>query len=271
MREMTIEEIRGCELACLKAAHDFCVDKGLTYYLTFGTLIGAVRHKGFIPWDDDIDIIMPRNDYNRFIREFSMPGYRVVSFENEPRLYSTCSKLIDTRTVLREKGRSVEIGAFVDVFPLDNLPNGKFRRYFYCKWYYFMSRINGIAYAKRENYGSFWKRAAVGFVCLFFPRERIRKYFLGWKYPQRFKDQKDTRHYSLLYHPYPVVPELEAGWFESQVPAEFEGGTFFIPSGYDPFLRYCYGDYMKLPPVEQRVGRHTFDYCRWKEEKEENV
>ena len=123
MRRITdIQELRGVQLGILDDIHAFCVDNGIRYFLACGTLIGAVRHKGYIPWDDDIDLYMPRDDYERFINEFkSVSGNcRVLDPKKEKHYYYTYAKVVDKRTLLVEpEADGYRIGVYVDVFPVD--------------------------------------------------------------------------------------------------------------------------------------------------------
>lgn len=267
MRELSKDEVMKCELGCLKSIHDYCQAHNLRYYLSFGTLIGAIRHKGFIPWDDDIDILMPRNDYNYFISNFTMPDHEVLAYENEPRCYAAYAKVTDTRTELEEKDKGFVIGAFVDVFPLDNLPNNKLRRLIFGGIIFLQRKIITAARVKPGKDWPFLKRTFTKIVKALYSEEKLKYYALGWKYPQKYKDQKDSQFHSLLFKSYRRIPILDAKWFQEQVLVDFEDEQFYVPCGYDAFLRRCYGDYMKLPPVELRYGHHNFT-CHWKEGQE---
>ena len=113
-------------MSMLKEIDSFCRTNGITYYLAFGTLLGAVRHQGFIPWDDDIDIMMPRKDYERFEQAFSsVKNYRFLTKNNTENFPYPYGKVIDTRTVKKEplRTRYQVIGLDIDVFPIDNYPN----------------------------------------------------------------------------------------------------------------------------------------------------
>ena len=114
-------------MGILDSVHSFCEAHGLRYFLSSGTLIGAVRHKGYIPWDDDIDIYMPRKDYEQFLRTFKdkTGNYRVLApsvseSTGSDAYYYTFAKVIDTRTLMVEKEtKGFEIGVFMDIFPVD--------------------------------------------------------------------------------------------------------------------------------------------------------
>lgn len=128
IKEITkIDELKFISYNILKFVADFCEINNIKYYLFAGTLLGAIRHEGFIPWDDDIDIAIPRDDYEKFIIEFDRNNdvnYKVLSIENSNKYYLPYAKVIDNRTLLFEDGKeSMPIGVFIDIFPLDSIPD----------------------------------------------------------------------------------------------------------------------------------------------------
>ena len=124
-KELSVEEVKERELELLKTLHEFCDKNGLRYYLAYGSLIGAIRHKGFIPWDDDIDVLMPYEDYCKLIQLFngnSGSQYQLISREINKEYYLPYGKLVDTGTVMKEElNVSLEIGIYLDIFPFYNL------------------------------------------------------------------------------------------------------------------------------------------------------
>ena len=127
MRDITeLEELHQIETDILTAIDEICRKENIRYYLAGGTLLGAVRHKGFIPWDDDIDIAMPRDDYERFLkvmRKGAHPYYKILALEYKEDYPYTFAKVVDTRTRLQEEiGKDLpEMGVFIDIFPLDGM------------------------------------------------------------------------------------------------------------------------------------------------------
>lgn len=120
-KTIDIKELKKIQLGLLNALDDYCVQNDLTYYLAYGTLIGAIRHKGYIPWDDDIDVMMPREDYNKFIANFNNDKHasnvKAISHEIDTDYYLSFAKLINKSTVMQEEVNSdYQIGVYIDVF-----------------------------------------------------------------------------------------------------------------------------------------------------------
>ena len=123
MKEITIEEKKRISLEILDVIHDFCKKNGIKYYLAYGTLLGAVRHKGFIPWDDDIDLVMSRPDYELFQKLFNVDGYTFVNEETKNIFPLVFGKVFANNTFGVYNGISMNYGVAVDIFPLDGLPS----------------------------------------------------------------------------------------------------------------------------------------------------
>ena len=131
--DIDFEALKKKELEILKNFISCCEKMNLTYYIAFGTLLGAIRHKGFIPWDDDVDVCMPREDYDRFIREggkYLPENYFIQTMESDPKYALNFAKLRDSNTTLFEKhviDVDINHGVFIDIFPLDGYIKGQNR------------------------------------------------------------------------------------------------------------------------------------------------
>ena len=124
MKEIYLEELRVIQLELLQQIADFCEKNNIKYFLAYGTLIGAIRHKGYIPWDDDIDIVMPRDDYDRFLELYNeaYPFSKVVDMYNTKHYGFAFAKVHDVRTIIYETQYAQDsFGVFVDVFPIDGI------------------------------------------------------------------------------------------------------------------------------------------------------
>lgn len=269
MREIkNLEELKRIELDIMKHIHSFCQDNNIPYCLTYGTLIGAVRHKGFIPWDDDIDIFMLREDYERFRRIFPEYGKEhnlyIVASDTKPCLPRAMAKVCDARTLLIEpkyKG-SDDIGVFVDIWPLDGAPIEEKKRRNFFKLMQTCHRLFYAGIEKTEYYtGKGIGKRVARFICNIIGPLNIEK----------FIERKAIK--------YPVEPDGHVESYADGVRdfmysdifpchlAPFEDSEFYIPDNYDSCLRKVYGDYMKLPPEAQRVPHHVIN-TYWIEEGE---
>lgn len=273
MKEITLEESKKLELEVLSDFVKFCEAHNLRYYLAYGTLIGAVRHKGFIPWDDDVDVQMPRDDYNKIIEIFNTENtnqrYRLISPTAKEAKHSFV-KIIDTYTVKKEEGYTYDkysyLGVDIDIFPIDGTPD---KQEEFDVWYQKLYKAyKDYEFLKMGYTGSFSARI---------------KLFLH-KAARLFKTKKGCLKKAWLLHKaYPYenceyVASVECAYngkgnrvkkelFEETVLLEFEGIFFKAPKGYDAILRNIYGEYMQLPPIESQVTHHK-NKVYWREENE---
>lgn len=261
MRAITTEELKAIQLDILQKVADFCDKNGLRYFLCGGTLIGAIRHKGYIPWDDDIDIAMPRPDYDQFIRTFNQPDsyYQVSSLANDPLYALPYAKVYDNRTILRQlQYPGDKFGVNIDVFPADGVKDAA--------QIYKIMRLRKYLNTKRANY---YKRTlskiiinTFGKILLFpFSARKIASWIDNETRKCAFGSVPKA---GVIANPYGPCEMVDKSVFDSDVYQEFEGRKFRVPIGFDTWLRSIYGDYMQLPPEEHRVPHHTFD-AWWKE------
>ena len=249
---ISTDEVKRIQLDILKSITDFCEKYGISYFLAYGTLIGAVRHKGYIPWDDDIDLIMPRPDYERFCKEYrdnEKDYYEMLNSYTDVSCYINFTKVHDTRTRFQERySKENNYGVFVDVFPLDGYIDKRqmvkchrlFRLIHYksLKWYIGNSFIKNITLTiLRIILWPFDIRSLLNKL----ESESKRKPFEGSEYVYFFSEKTE-----------PIKKEL----FDEYTYTLFEKQQYRIPKRYDELLTLTYGDYMKLPPEKERVNKH---------------
>ena len=250
-----IQELRQIQMGILDEVHRYCEAHGLRYFLSSGTLIGAVRHKGYIPWDDDIDIYMPRQDYEAFLQSYHDEKgiYRAINPSTESHYYYTFAKVVDQRTHMVEKEtEGYEIGVYMDIFPVDFVTEDMQQRQRIFKQKKLLYKIRRCKISNSNPLQS--RLAYIVYKC--------------WPMSVRQIERK-IRQLIVLHTPTPTVCNMtEAGPsikgcfpaddIASSVDIEFEGKTYKTMIGYKDYLQRTYGDYMTLPPVEQRVT-HKFE------------
>lgn len=260
------KELQEIELKILIDIDQFCKEHNIQYFLGEGTLLGAIRHNGFIPWDDDVDIIMPRGDYNRFLElapRLLKPKYEV---QHSTTVENYWSPFIKIRLLSKEqKYRQGHIahltthnGVLIDIFPLEYvLKPGNFRlklQFFRIRFFRAMLFIKlGLLSANSANS---YKRKILRFIGKFYSVSKIHK--MLDKELNRYNDKKRLYMGNLAsYHQLEnvVVPAYVYG---ESMDYEFEGYVFPIPKGYDLLLKTIYGDYMQLPPENEQCFKHHF-------------
>ena len=260
MVNLDIIEIKKIELELLKKIHEFCEEKGITYYLWGGTLLGAIRHDGFIPWDDDIDIIMTREDYKTFVDSFNTETAGVFSCETNDLHPFPHAKVFDKGTVKQEPiwyEGDYRIGVDVDIFMLDNVEDVDIMMKSCKKRYKILDKLD---FAKMQyNAGTTWIKRILLNVYLFFLRPNANKLCrklnkMAQKYASGSTD--NVMLYADANVKKPLVMKREL--FEKRKLHKFEEYEFYIPEGYHDILTKCYGDYMTPPPEEKRVTHHDY-------------
>lgn len=265
MREVTLEEQKKLMLDLLIDFDSFCRSHHLRYYLTGGTLLGAVRHHGYIPWDDDIDVGLPRYDYEQFCRlynkEKTNADYVFLSYHDEPQLYVSSGKLYDSRTVMEEAADSpVKIGVYLDVFPLDNIGSTKEEaEQFTTEALKYRKRLTVRTWKVNVKGRPLYKDAAVALIKLGSTKKPVSQLV---REQDAFCSQKMSEELSPFvgYVCAAMKQEILQGkWFEKTVSMPFEGHEMQIPQNYKEVLTVFYGsDYMQLPPEEKRISHHSY-------------
>lgn len=273
MRKITsLDEMKQIELGILDYVSSFCEKHNLTYFLAYGTLLGAVRHKGFIPWDDDVDICMPREDYKKlcdlWINENNQ--YELFECEKNKNYMYPFAKVSDSHTLISERNinESCGFGIYIDIFPLDGLDGGKEKNKKFVASCERLEKMRCFSMMPMREFGhvnpiiNFFRMIIwcglkiIG--CRRFARILNRK---AQKY-----EEKNTDYVGCLVTQDGDKEIVPAKWYKEEVLLQFEENMYKAPKYYDKILKTCYGNYMELPPEEQRVLKHGFQ--AWEKVKE---
>lgn len=266
MQSMLFDEQRQLELDMLVYVKEICEQHKISYSLCGGSLIGAIRHKGFIPWDDDIDIFLTRDNYNRLVNILkSESRFKLYTPGITPHYLYGFSKLVDTRTVMYNKQEvrldMQQMGVFIDIFPIDSIPKGKetlmfkkARRYIR---YAVASSKTGYYYSN-----TLWKMYIKRILC--YPLHLIckRRGCTYWmqqleQMVQKYSGQK-TEYCGSIYSRYGEKEVFPQGFFNKTTTAVFENNIVSVIENYDIYLKKMYGNYMELPPENKRVLPHDY-------------
>ena len=266
MQNILFDEQKQLELGMLVYIKEICEQHNISYSLCGGSLIGAIRHKGFIPWDDDIDIFLTRDNYNHLINVLkSETRYKLYTPGVTPHYIYGFSKLINPQTIMYNdqeiKLDMPEMGVFIDIFPIDSIPEGKETLMFKKARQY---TRRAIASSKVGYYYSStpWKMYIKRI--LYYPEHLIcrRKQAEYWmkqleQMVQQYNNQ-ETKYCGSIYSKYGEKEIFPQGFFDKTTTAVFENIIFSVIKNYDVYLKTMYGDYMELPPEKERTLPHDY-------------
>ena len=247
MKKEELEKVKKIELVIMDYFVDFCKKNNLTYYIMYGTLLGAVRHKGFIPWDDDIDVAMMSEDYLKLLslEEKIDSKYYLQNVNNTPTCTFIFSKIRKKHTNMVERELNYlpfKKGICMDVFPLFKYPKGKYQQFLFRK------RIKVASlFVNREIKGKTIKEKMLHCFLQMFPR-KVANGIAKKNIYKLLNYHGEFISYRMVFH-----QPLGKDWFE-KIELPFENRKFTAPKGYKEFLQMRYGDYMKLPPENERYG-----------------
>lgn len=253
IKGVLLSDIQKKLLEILIEIDKVCEQYGIKYLLDSGTMLGAVRHKGFIPWDDDLDIIMVRDDYERFIKVVNktLPDkFTFQCIENTPDYPYNFGKVFNTQTKFIEgTTQNLDIchGMYVDVFPMDYVDDSNKKRL--KKQIRLVEHLTQMRYLKLFTTNSAKYKVIISKLIPLKVINYFCKKAMLYRYQQTRKVQKIC-HYGPSKHP------LDISIFTDVIRVPFEGILFPIPRDYDTFLKGRYGDYMELPPEDKQIPDH---------------
>lgn len=271
MVPMSLEESKKDMLKILKKFEVICKRLNLRYWLLYGTLIGAIRHKGFIPWDDDLDVGMPREDYNKLLNYFANNENSVDSlYIDNYRFDKTCffyiSRLCDKEHVLEFPLKNHKSGLFIDIYPLDGMGNDEDKNYWIQNWEHIHSIQKRLEMSCFKSFftGKNNLHKLINFPLNLYTKIRGRGYYLNLiDLVSRKFDWNSSTYVGIPAWAGSVRFERRE-WYDRSIKVPFEDMMITVPSDYDKILTTIYGDYMKLPPEKDRHPTH--DYKAYKME-----
>lgn len=248
-----MKKVWAVELQMLEKFIDVCERNDLNYFLDGGTLLGAVRHKGFIPWDDDIDVIMPREDYDRLWaiaeKEFEYPYFFQTTL-TENGFFRTHAQLRNSNTtgfIDIDRTKNINRGIFMDIFVLDNVPNGILRKKLFKYEILIRKRILAYQYDREYRKLSFKGRIIYKLVHLFFKLYPFKKFFVKFNNTLAKYKNKNTALVGDVTLKWRSNVHWPKEWYEGYCYLSFEGMKVRVPLFYKEVLARQYGNYMEIP------------------------
>ena len=265
MEYLTLDEIKDVELDLLVKFDMFCKKNNLRYSLTYGTLLGAIRHKDFIPWDDDVDVMMPREDYQRLFVLLEQ-GEKIdddISFltSKSEGYYYHFNKIYNNKTIAKMDNNSTVHGIWLDIFPLDNTPSSKIlAKCFHVKARLLRNMIIAATtdFTDRNNKRYRIKRVLCG-ISKIIGIQRISDYLN--KYVQRY-NKKNTKLVSIVHGQYSIDADKERRLYFETEKRIFRGKFFNVSIGWDAILTGMYGNYMVIPDRDKQITHFLKAYYK---------
>ena len=257
-RKLSDDEVKKIELSIMDYIHNICQKNNINYSLAYGTLLGAVRHNGFIPWDDDIDIALVRQEYDKLYKVIEKDNnniYKVVSHKNNSNYPYPFYRVYDSRTVY-ENGyinSDIELGICVDVFPFDTYKDvsNEIRRLDTFR------QLSVYTFYGIRDKNSMLSNVIRYLLVLVFRCTRVKTW--NKKMNELAKKEVKSEYIDYLMEKKNYVTKIDANSLDNVIDASFEGRQYKIPEKYNHILSTIYGnDYMEIPPLEKRVQHDDF-------------
>lgn len=271
MKEMTTREVQMISLDILKDVHEFCVNNDIKYSLCGGTLIGAIRHNGFIPWDDDADIVMPRPEYDKFINTYKTnKKYKLFSqkIREEEEVRIRITKICDMEKTYVDNGRYAwteeEVGVGIDIIPADGAPDNQYDAERQIKRLRRMDYILSLCRTRHANIKTI-KRYHSEWMKVKFILKKIIGYLVPKGYTMKmikFQSKYDYKssNYFCAGYMYGIGEWQSKKIFEDFELHKFEDTYLYVTKYYDQYLKSLFGNYMTLPPESERVSHDFYKY-----------
>lgn len=274
VKKLDISDIHSITLDLMDMVHNICETNGLTYYIAYGSLIGAIRHNGFIPWDDDFDIWMMRDDYEKFIdivRNHNNPRYRIATRADDENYPYGIARFYDANyqffhTTLKNQ---FNLGVFIDIYPLDSCSSS------YSDIKHILNKIQRINYCYSIYQYKFSLSNKIRTVI-----KLPIHYLLRMVYGKTYNKRVDERILRIIYSENDKLAEnvcvywepsefcyYNRSLFSEKQLHQFEDRYYWIPKEYDTILSLQYGDYMTMPPVDKRCPTHDYEIFICEEKK----
>lgn len=268
MKEKAIDaaEFKRRLIQMLKKFDSICIENDIKYSVGFGTLIGAIRHHGIIPWDDDIDIIITRDNYTKLCSVFDknnniIQDLKLLDVSREKKYSAPLPKIIDTTTVLKQHNHAekMDLGIYMDIFVYDKIPEKQKNKII--SQYIFLQKIWTICEMKYPKEGKNFIKKAIKFILNQGFAHRIALRMDKYAKELSNKNQSSHLYYNLQYRikPFQKIDDYLESDINDLMRVDFEGYKVYAIKSYDKILTKLYGDYMKLPPENKRISHHDYE------------
>ena len=257
MEYLTLEEIKDIELDLLIKFDEFCIKHDLTYSLAYGTLLGAIRHKDFIPWDDDVDVMMPRDDYDKLFsllcdKDEHITDYISVLTSKNSGYYYHFNKIFNKNTIAKMDNNVTEHGIWLDIFPIDSVPDSDIKAHFFHVKARLLRNIiiSATTNFKSKKNNKYYLKLFLKCIANCIGVQKISDYLS--KYIQKYNGN-ECKNVSVIHGQYSTAADLDYKQYFETERKIFREHYFCVSKGWDAILKGMYGDYMEIPDVGKRA------------------